>query len=235
MGILRNNKEVIVYTIDKNFNNNLYISVQNGEVVVNAPWYFSRERVQRLVEEKKKWILNKIDEYESSKEYIRKEMVKILGEVCKIKVNYRNLKKPTLTVEGKNIKISLPNKYKKANRDEILNLLIEKMYDLIAEKEIENAMEKTRLLLGVAPEDYVLKRDSKMLGRCIEGKIIEINPDIVKYDREIIDYIVLHEFCHLKYKTHSKKFYEILEKYIPQYRDYEEILEKDGLTINKVI
>lgn len=235
MGILRNNKEVIVYTIDKNFNNNLYISVQNGEVVVNAPWYFGREKIQKLVEEKKKWILNKLNEYENSKEYIRKEIVKILGEDCRVKVNYKNLKKPTLTVEGKNIKISLPNKYKKADRDEILKLLIEKMYDLIAEKEIERAMEKTRLILGFAPEDYILTRENKILGRCIEGKVIEINPDIVKYDREIIDYIVFHEFCHMKYKTHSKRFYEILEKYIPEYRVYEEILEREGVVLNKMI
>ena len=235
MGILRNNKEVIVYTIDKNFNHDLYISVQNGEVVVNAPWYVSRERVQKLVEEKKKWILKKIDEYESSKDYIRKEMVKILGEDCRVKINYRNLKKPTLPVEGKNIRICLPNKYKKTDREEILKLLIEKMYDMIAEKEIERSMEKTRIMLGFAPEDYIIERDSKFLGRCIEGNIIQINPDIVKYDREIIDYIVLHEFCHMKYKTHSKKFYEIIEKYNPYYRRCETKLEREGIMVNKSI
>lgn len=234
MGILRNNKDVIVYTIDKNFNHNLYISVQNGEVIVNAPWYVSRERVQKLVEEKKKWILKKIDEYESSKDYIRKEVVKILGEDCKVKINYRNLKKPTLTVEGKNVKISLPNKYKKADRDEILILLIEKLYDKIAEKVVESSMEKNRVMLGFAPEDYIIQRDKKVIGKCIEGNIIQINPDIVKYDRDIIDYIVLHEFCHLKYKTHSKKFYELLEKYNPDYKLYDRILEENGIT-NRMI
>lgn len=234
MGILRNNKDVIVYTIDKNFNHNLYISVQNGEVIVNAPWYVSRERVQKLVEEKKKWILKKIDEYESSKDYIRKEVVKILGEDCKVKINYRNLKKPTLTVEGKNVKISLPNKYKKADRDEILILLIEKLYDKIAEKVVESSMEKNRVMLGFAPEDYIIQRDKKVIGKCIEGNVIQINPDIVKYDRDIIDYIVLHEFCHLKYKTHSKKFYELLEKYNPDYKLYDRILEENGIT-NRMI
>lgn len=234
MGILRNNKDVIVYTIDKNFNHNLYISVQNGEVIVNAPWYVSRERVQKLVEEKKKWILKKIDEYESSKDYIRKEVVKILGEDCKVKINYRNLKKPTLTVEGKNVKISLPNKYKKADRDEILILLIEKLYDKIAEKVVESSMEKNRVMLGFAPEDYIIQRDKKVIGKCIDGNVIQINPDIVKYDRDIIDYIVLHEFCHLKYKTHSKKFYELLEKYNPDYKLYDRILEENGIT-NRMI
>lgn len=223
MNIFRNKNEVITYTVSKNMNNNLYISVQNGEVVVKAPWYLSRNEIQEIVEEKKKWIIQKIKEYEETKEkeYIRNEIVKILGEDCKVKVNYKNLKKPVLTVEGKNIKICLPNKYKKLDRDEILKLLIEKLYNVIAEKEIERAMEKTRIMLGFAPEDYNLERMDNCLGKCSEDKKITINPDIVMYKQEIIDYIVLHEFCHLKYKTHSKKFNEIIKEYVPSYETYE--------------
>lgn len=223
MGILGNRNDVIVYTINKNMNNNLYISIQNGEVVVKAPWYLTRAEIEERVEEKKRWILEKLREYEQNreKEYIRNEVVKILGEDCKVKVNYKNLKKPVLTVEGKKIKISLPNKYKKLNRDEILKLLIEKLYNVIAEKEIERAMEKTRKLLGFAPEDYIIQRMENCLGKCNEDAKITINPDIVMYSQEIIDYVVLHEFCHLKYKTHSKKFNEIIKTYIPNYEKYQ--------------
>ncbi len=53
-----------------------------------------------------------------------------------------------------------------------------------------------------------------------------INPDIVKYSRDVIDYIVLHEFCHLKYKTHSKVFFEIINKYMPNYKMLEEKVKK---------
>lgn len=223
MGILGNRNDVIVYTINKNMNNNLYISIQNGEVVVKAPWYLTRAEIEERVEEKKRWIIQKLHEYEQNREreYIRNEVVKILGEDCKVKVNYKNLKKPVLTVEGKNIKISLPNKYKKLNRDEILKLLIEKLYNVIAEKEIERAMEKTRKLLGFAPEDYIIKRMENCLGKCTEDAKITINPDIVMYSQEVIDYVVLHEFCHLKYKTHSKKFNEIIKTYVPNYEKYE--------------
>ena len=44
------------------------------------------------------------------------------------------------------------------------------------------------------------------------------------YKREIIDYIVLHQYCHLKYKTHAKGFYKMLEKYCPNYEKYEKVL-----------
>lgn len=52
MGFFKNKSGVITYTIDKNVKKDLYISVQNGEVVVNAPWYFSRNQIQEIVEEK---------------------------------------------------------------------------------------------------------------------------------------------------------------------------------------
>ena len=215
---------IITYTVNKNFNNELYLSVQNGEVVVKAPWYYTQGQIQNIIEEKKNWILKKLKEYEENKEkeYIRNEIVKLLGEDCRVKVNYKNLKKPRLTVEGKDIKICLPNKYKKLNRDEILEKLIEKLYDVVANKEIEVIMEKVRKTLGFAPEDYIIKRIGNKMADCItEEKIIIINPDIVKYDKQTIEYILIHEFCHLKYKTHSKKFGEMIKENIKNYKKYE--------------
>ena len=220
-------KNIITYTVNKNFNNELYLSVQNGEVVVKAPWYYTNSQIQDIIEEKRQWILNKIKEYEMSQEkkYIRNEIVKLLGADCKVIINYKNLKKPTLTVEGKDIKICLPNKYKKLNREEILVKLIEKLYDLVAQTEIESSLERVRKLVGFAPEDFEIKRIENKIGDCIKEKeLIIINPDIVKYDRETIDYIVLHQFCHLKYKTHSKKFIEMLEDNMPNYKKYEQIV-----------
>ena len=219
-------KNIITYTVNKNFNNELYLSVQNGEVVVKAPWYYTQGQIQNIIEEKKNWILNKLKEYEENKEkeYIRNEIVKLLGEDCKVIINYKNLKKPTLEVEGKNIKISLPNKYRKLNRDEILVKLIEKLYDVVANKEIEVIMEKVRKTLGFAPEDYIIKRTGNKMADCIiEEKVIIINPDIVKYDKKTIEYILIHEFCHLKYKTHCEKFNKKIKENIKDYKKYERI------------
>lgn len=146
--------------------------------------------------------------------------VPVLGTDYKVKIIYKNIKIAELDVEDKIIKISLPNKYKKANNERILDIAIDKMYEQIAKVEVERAMEKTRILLGFAPEDYEIKKMNEELGRCEENKIT-INPEIVKYDREVIDYIVLHEYCHLKYKSHCKSYIKMLEKYEPNYKKYE--------------
>lgn len=153
---------------------------------------------------------------------IERHPVPVLGIDYKVKIVYKNIKITELDVENKTIKISLPNKYKKMSNKEILDLAIEKMYEQIANVEIERAMEKTRIMVGFAPEEYEIVK-MKTLGKC-ENKKITINPEIVKYNRKVIDYVVLHQYCHLKHKNHTKAFFKMLEEYLPDYKKCEEIL-----------
>lgn len=225
MEITRTRKTLINYTINKNINTNMCISVQNGEVIVKAPWYLKKEKIDEIVENKKKWIMEKIKEHEEEK-IKQKEYVKLLGEYYSIKIEYKNAIQPSLTLQEHNIVIILPNQYKKIDKKEALRKIIDKMYQVVATKEIEEAMERNRKKLGFAPEDYEIKRTKKVLGKCSNSKTILINPDIVKYNKEIINYIVLHEFCHLKCRNHSKSFFTLLAQYEPNYKAYEkEILE----------
>lgn len=222
MNLFSSKNNVITYTVNKAATSNLYISVQNGEVVINAPWYTTSSQIQRVVEEKKQWILNKLKEYElsceSKKTYTKIETVKVLGKDYDLEVQYKMIKTPSLSFEDSKIQVVLPNQFKKMENAEIVSILMNKMYEKIAEKEIENSMEKTRLLLEIAPEDYEIKRMENTIAKCKERKIT-INPDIVMYSRDIIDYIVLHEFCHLKYKNHTKSFYNMLKTYMPNYEE----------------
>ena len=158
---------------------------------------------------------------------LEKHPVPVLGIDYKVKIVYKNIKVAELKVDNAIIKIELPNKYKN-NNEYILDLAIDKMYEQIAKVEIERAMEKTRLLLGFAPEDYEIKNMKKEIARCIENKIT-VNPKIVMFHRNIIDFIILHEYCHLKYKTHSKNFYRMIEKYEPNFEEYEKILKANLL------
>ena len=151
---------------------------------------------------------------------------KIFGENYEIKIIYKKIKNPELNLNGRTIEINLPFKYKKSGEVNILKLALEKMYDEIARVEIENIMEETRIKLkGIAPENYVIKRIPNKLAKTLKDKTIVINPEIVKYNKEVLRYVVLYEFCHLKYRTNTKKFWDMIEKYMPSYEDYEYVTE----------
>jgi len=145
--------------------------------------------------------------------------VKIFGVNYELNITYKYIKIPKLNIQEKIIQIMLPYKYKKIENTTIVKLLIQKMYDAIAEKELDMIMEKVRLTLKFAPEDFEIARIDKTLGKCYKDKII-INPDIVMYKKETIEYIIIHEFCYFKCKKHSKKFYDMVKAYVPNYQTY---------------
>ncbi len=162
------------------------------------------------------------------KNKIEKELgksVKIFGKTISVNIIYSKIKNPELDLVGNIINVYLPNKYKKTENVAILKLAIDKMYEEIARVEIENVMEETRIMMnGLAPENYIIRRIPNKLAKTLEMKTIIINPEIVKYDKRVLKYVVLHEFCHLKYKTHSKGFFEMMETYMENYDEYDSIL-----------
>ncbi len=227
MNLVNLKNDVITYTVNKTEASSCYISVQNGEVTVCAPWYLTTAQIQEIVEEKKQWIMSKLNNYNKTRfetPDFEPKTVKVLGNDYAFKVNYKNTKGPILSLEENKIKITLPNKFKNTDLSPILKTLIRKMYMTLAEKEVEMAMEKARLSLGIAPEDYEIREMNGVLGKCTADKKIIINPDIVMFDRRVIEYVVMHEFCHLKYKNHTKKFYELIENHIPEYSEYAKVI-----------
>ena len=220
MSIVKSKNEVITYTVDKTSNSSLYISVQNGEVIVKAPWYYTQQQIQEVVEEKKNWILKHLSEYiEAEKiknQKINKEPISILGKKYDIIVKYANTTNPTLNLLKNYVEIILPAKYINLDKTKIIQATINKMYQSIAKEELYNIMEDSRHLLGFAPEDFKIKNIGNSLAKC-SNKIITLNPSLTQYSREIMRFIIIHQFCHLKYKNHTKGFYELMEKYIFNY------------------
>lgn len=231
MGIFNNKNNVIAYTVNKVANNNVYISVQNGEVVVKAPWYLTGNQIQTIVEEKKNWIMSKVKEYEMLNQYEENlknqyiKSVKVLGKEYGVEVSYKNIAKPELKLENNKINIILGNKYKKLSKVNIVNDLLEKMYEKLANTQLEYIFEEYRFEMGVAPEDYKIEKMENCYAKCDKDNIITINPELLKNSEEIVRYVILHQFCHLTFKNHTKSFYTLLEKYEPNYKNFDEKLK----------
>ena len=222
--------KTIAYTINKAKIKNIYITIENGEVVIKAPWYTTRNQIQEVVESKRDWIMKKLEEYNVSprkaKEYEDGEKFQILGESYYLNIYYKDINNAILNVENEKIEIILPLSYAEEDNTEQIKKMIDKMYYMIAEKEVESAMEKTRKMVGLAPEEYKIKKIKYAWGTCSSRKVITINQNLMMYSRKAIEYVVLHEICHLKYMNHSKKFWEMVESYMPDYKEAEKELKK---------
>lgn len=151
-------------------------------------------------------------------ETLSPKFTKIFGLKYSVNIYYLKVSKPELTLEKNSINIHLPMKYRKQDNQNLLNAILLKMYTKIAENEIENVMEKARHAFGFAPEDYEIRKISNQLASTNKDlQSITINPNIVMFSKDIIEYVVFHEFCHLKYKNHTKQFYNMLRKFKPNF------------------
>lgn len=153
-------------------------------------------------------------------ETLQPKFAKIFGLNYSLNIYYLKTNKPELNLEANCINVHLPMSYRKRDNQNLLNVILLKMYAKIAENEIEHIMEKARHIFGYAPEDYEIRKLTDALAYCDKDlQTITINPYLVRYSKEIIEYIIFHEFCHLKYRNHTKKFYEMLKKYQPNYEN----------------
>lgn len=111
------------------------------------------------------------------------------------------------------------NKLKSSRDDKIEPKDIERL-----EKIVKISIKKYSLILGVNPQKVRIKRIKYAWGSCSSKKNITINMNLAKKDEKVVEYVVLHEMCHLIYMNHSKDFWALVEKNMPKYKEYKKKL-----------
>ena len=145
--------------------------------------------------------------------------VSVLGQSLKLNIKYTNTSSIDLNKKDTEIDLFLPKIYKNIENIDVINMAIQKLYNTIAETEIEYAMEVARHILKFAPENYHIKRLDNEFYKCLKNKII-INPDIVKFNREIINTTIIQAFCKIKYRPNSIAYKELLNSSMNEYELY---------------
>jgi len=68
------------------------------------------------------------------------------------------------------------------------------------------------------PEKKVLKNLKNRWGSVTKIDTINLNKNLIKASEDIIDYIIIHELCHLKIQGHSHNFWSFLKQFVPDYQ-----------------
>ena len=80
-------------------------------------------------------------------------------------------------------------------------------------------------LLKEKPNKVRIKDLKYAWGSCSIKRNITINRKLAKKDEKVIEYVVLHEMCHLKYMNHSEKFWNLVKNNMPEYKEYRKMLK----------
>ena len=209
--------------------------VVSPELVVDvyAPRNTDNEKIRIALQKKASWIARTLDKLESyhplpiPKRYISGETLVYLGRQYRLKV-VKNSKKPAkllgrflwVWVEDKNdtqnIKKAVDKWYRKRAR-EVLSRYLEKCYNIVSRH-------------GVPEPLLVIRTMHRRWGSCSNKGRITLNINLIKVPVHCIEYVIMHELCHLKLNNHSKAFYSLLTRCQPDWRKRKETLDQFRLS-----
>ena len=197
------------YTITKKKIKNFILRIYpDSSIAVSAPLHASDREIENFVLSKKAWIEKTLEKVKKLKD----DSIKILGKNVEKKVIQSDLERISLT--DRNIFIYSKN----IEEIEIEKKFLEWKYNRLKEI-IEEAIEKYTKLLNTEINYYKIKKLSSAWGIYHRREnYISFNIDLIEKDIESIDYVVLHEICHIFYMDHQKKFWTLVEKYMPDYK-----------------
>ena len=76
------------------------------------------------------------------------------------------------------------------------------------------------------PESIVLREMPTRWGSCTPKKKIILNPELIKAPTGCIEYVIVHELCHLVHRNHTAKFMDLQNKEFPAWGEWKEKLER---------
>lgn len=109
--------------------------------------------------------------------------------------------------------------------DETRRILLE-WYRLCANNIIMPRIQNYARFMGVNPTGVKIKMQKTCWGSCTGSGNINLNCNLVMAPPEVIDYVIVHELCHLKKRDHSKQFWEQVEAVMPDYQSRRRWLKK---------
>ncbi|AVT50132.1 metal-dependent hydrolase [Shewanella baltica] len=197
-------------------------------VVVSAPMYADNDAVLNAVKKRGRWIYEQLRdfrkqlEYTSPRKYISGESHYYLGKQYLLKVvEDPNSVQGVKLLRGK-LEVSVRIKsYEKVKE------LLKDWYKARAKetfaKRLDAVLEQT-LWVSERPPLHIQTMQTQW-GSCSPSGRITLNPYLVKAPRDCIDYVVLHELCHLAEFNHSEKFYRLMGQVMPKWEKIKERLD----------
>ena len=203
---------------------NIYLKVEkNADVVVSAPPrtpnYIIRKLVQENIDEIKLRRTNLLKNGHTVKNYVTGEKHYIFGKELTLEVRLGDKNKVTIS----NDKLILSVKDKNQDREQIVTRELRKV---VYNKCLE-FLNKYEKLMNVHAEQLRIKKMRTRWGTCnIEAKRIWINYELVKYPVECLEHTIVHELTHLLETNHTPRFYTLLGKYYPNYRENDKLIKE---------
>lgn len=218
-----NNKEdqIIDYKIIYSRRRSIGISVgPESGVVVRAPYRTSVKTINNLVLSKSGWIKKHLENYKKATK-INSKRIYIDGE----SVLFRGKEYPVRITEGKTNSIRLSENnievgLKDISESSMAGSMLEKWYKRNAEEFFRKKFKEILIRFdnNFKPAELSVRTLKRRWGSCTSKGKITLSSELIKLDDIYLEYVILHELCHLVHHDHGKEFYNLLTKVFPDWK-----------------
>lgn len=218
----------IAFTLAYQRRKSLGIKVHpDTKVHVLAPVDTNETDVLKKVKEKAPWILKQIDHFNSfrpatpQRRFINGETHLYLGRQYRLKIITDTVN--VIKAYRGQICIHTTDTNKEALEKQLqqwyrrrASIIFEEMLDEVLPKFKKYKIQKPAL---------AIRKMSKRWGSCTSGGRIILNTELIKAPKGSIEYVVIHELAHLVHRNHTKPFFDLLSRILPDWKKWKERLE----------
>ena len=222
--------EKIEFAIVKSKRKSLSIAIQpDGNLLVKAPFFMLDSEILKWVKAKTGWIVRQrvkiLEQQEMNppKKYITGEKFWYLGQEYELEVRISAGRAGMVgIVEDKIVLFS-----KSGDGAEVQKILADwyvKQAKVVIPKKVRFWAEQ----MGESYGKVTVKNQKKRWGSCSSARNLNFNRRLIMAPPEVLDYVVVHELCHLRQMNHSKAFWREVEIVLPDYKMHKKWLESHG-------
>lgn len=176
-----------------------------------------------------RWIWQSIDEFAKQKDtvlpkrYLSGEPQFYLGKRYVLKITFEPEQVANVKLSRGKLTVTLSNEVGKNIDDRLAKIkpLINRWYQYKAKavfhERLAELLPKANWVTGI-PSFRVLVM-KKQWGSCSTKGNLMLNPHLVKAPKECIDYVILHELCHIAEHNHSERFWRLLTQVMPNWKE----------------
>jgi predicted metal-dependent hydrolase len=196
----------------------LEIHGESGLTVV-VPRKYDQHNIQDLLHEKSRWIIRHLPKSKPfqprlfSKEVDHGEKVQYMGHELEVEVSATGNGKNGVYLKGNTLVIE--DSHNKRSRAKIL----EQWYKLQAKLIFTGKADLLQKSMGVRYKNLTIRGQKKRWASASPSGNLSINWKLLLAPEPVIDYVLMHELAHLKHMNHSKKFWDYLAKFCPEWRE----------------
>lgn len=195
-----------------------------GRLTVVAPWLATEKGIQVFIRQHTPWIEKQKSKIEKQKElrakrtYHTGDVFYYFGEKVTLNVLPSDRRRPALKVRDDKLIITLYRKISKPDGITAIKKTIEDFYRKKAEEVLHDRLQFFNEHYDFSYHKVTLRNQKTRWGSCSRAGNLNFNWRLIMAPIEVIDYVVVHELCHLKQMNHSARFWNLVAEMIPDYK-----------------